>query len=55
MYICLSLCVCTCIQIITEECVRTLGAEVTGGYEPPDVGAGNQTRVPVRVVRTLNC
>lgn len=61
MYVSLSVClyvrVCVCLSATmvgvnmcecprwTEEGVRSFGAEVIGGYEPSDKGAGNQPPV----------
>jgi hypothetical protein len=43
MCVCLS--VSVYMQVTTEECIRSPGAGVSGGSEPPDMCAGNQTRV----------
>lgn len=54
---------CFCVQVCAheyrflsspEEGVESLGAEITGECELPDVGAGNQARVIARAVSALN-
>jgi hypothetical protein len=55
MCVCVCVCVCVCahahVHLLVQypkspgESVRSLRVEVTGNYEPPDVGAGNQAWV----------
>jgi len=44
---CVCVCVCVCVQcpLRTEEGDSSLGAGVTGSYEPPNMGAGFGTQV----------
>ena len=46
LFVCMYVCVCVCgcfVFIRPEEGIRCPEVVVTGSFEPPDMGAGNQT------------